>query len=119
MWPTWTADAKGATLTFRGALSEGGFRQIVTLLVPPPPQLEQGQVESNNPLAGEIRLQASQRYFQLIQKKIEGLKKPPIESRTRVRCVRPLVPESRGHDQPIAYCQCGYRLAELRQAGGR
>jgi hypothetical protein len=76
----WTADAKGVTLTFRGALSEGGFRQIVTLLVPPPPQLEDGQVESNNPLAGEIRLQASQRYFQLIQKKIEGLKKPPSKA---------------------------------------
>jgi hypothetical protein len=76
----WTADAKGTSIVFRGTLREAGFRQIVSLLVPPPPQLEQGQVESNNPLAGEIRLQAAQRYFQLIQKTLDGLKKPPSKA---------------------------------------
>jgi hypothetical protein len=72
----WTTEAKGTTITFHGPLVELEFRQIISLLVPPPPQLDNGQVEANNPLAPEIRLQASQRYFQLIQKKLDGLKNP-------------------------------------------
>jgi hypothetical protein len=73
----WSAEAKGTTITYRGSLAQHGYRQIVSLLVPPPPQLDQGQVESGNPLSGEIRLQASKRYFQLIQRTLDGLANKP------------------------------------------
>lgn len=77
----WAAEAKGSVVTLRGPLTEPSFRRLVSILAPPAPQLDQGQVESNNPLAAEIRLQASRVYFQSIQKLIDGLKNPP--SRTR------------------------------------
>ena len=74
---SWSASSSDKAVTFRGPLGEPAFRHLISLLAPPAPQLDHGQVESNNPLAAEIRQQASKRYFQSIETILNGLKRPP------------------------------------------
>lgn len=77
----WKVEASGQTISHRGALRQSSFRTILSWLTPPAPHSDEGQVDPNNPLAGEIRLAASQRYFQSIQRTFDGLKSPPSSSR--------------------------------------
>lgn len=77
----WKVEASGNTITHRGPMRQTVFRNVLSWLTPPAPHTDQGQVEPNNPLAGEIRQAASLRYFQSIQRTFDGLKTPPTSSR--------------------------------------
>jgi hypothetical protein len=76
----WTAQSSGNTITLRGPVRQTTFRTILSWLTPPAPHNQEGQVAANNPLAGEIQQAASLRYFQSIQRSLDGLKTAPRTS---------------------------------------
>jgi hypothetical protein len=68
----WTASAAGNALVLTGPLPEKGFRRILSLIAPPAPPAD----HHDNPLAGQIKALATQRYFKSIEAYLDDLQKP-------------------------------------------
>jgi hypothetical protein len=68
----WTAEAAGNAIVLRGSMREQGFRRILSLVAPPAPPAD----ASESPLAAEIKMLSTQRYFKTILTYLDDLRKP-------------------------------------------